>query len=209
MLYNKTIYEYDIKQCDANVMLDYNLIDRERYNELVSMIKERRVITVGIMRKDSDLDRKYHEAIKDSVDAFIKTNELSEEDVYEIAKDAIWTHRKCLNRFYKDNIEFVCKNEATSMYVFKNVRFYYNNYDGSFFTRGIGKRQPSILKFVKYMMSLIESTEKRRYEIAHAFKTVYLQKKAPKEYYEPLYGDNDNLNLEIIDDIISCMIVIK
>lgn len=207
MIIKKDIHEYDIKQCDANVMYEFGLIDESKYLELINMEKKKRVITVGIMRRDSRLDVAYHTAIKTCVELFKERNELRDEDVYEIAKDAVWVHRHVLHTHFKNRIEFVLKNTATVMYIFNNIKFYYNEDDGSFFTRGLGGKENKICDIVKQSMIYYCGGDKKRlYTFIHDSKMNYLYNKLESEYYTPLHGNNEDINKKLLDDLIESLI---
>lgn len=207
MIIKRDIHEYDIKQCDANVMYEFGLIDESKYLELINMDKKKRVITVGIMRRDSKLDTDYHNAIKTCVELFKEKNELREEDVYEIAKDAVWVHRHVIHTKFKNRIEFVLKNTASVMYVFKNIKFYYNEDDGTFFTRGLGGKENQICEVVKNALIYYCSRDRKRlYIYLHNVKIAYLQKTVDEAYFTPLHGLNEDINIQLIDDLIESLI---
>lgn len=207
MVIKKDIHEYDIKQCDANVMYEFGLIDEHKYIELINMDKKKRVITVGIMRRDSKLDTDYHNAIKTCVELFKEKNELTEQDVYEIAKDAVWVHRHVLHTKFRNRIEFVLKNTATVMYVFNNIKFYYNEDDGSFFTRGLGGKENRICDIVKQALVYYCAGDKRRlYIYIHNNKLAYHRHTLDKEFYIPLHGDKEDINIKLLDDLVESLI---
>ena len=205
MIRKGDIYEYDISKCNISVSITFKLIDKETYDKLYNMSKKERAITFGCMLRDKVIDmEKFDNAIKVTVDHFKKINNLTEDDIDEIAKDAVWTKRRVINTVLNEYIEFKLKNEATSMFQFKSIKFYYNSRTGRLFQRGLGSKEYPIYTVIANAMQLAESgTPRSIYTYLHKAKLDYVNKKLEDKFYEKInkYDSLDIIN-SLIEDLI-------
>lgn len=205
MFIKEELYEYDISKCNINVSITFNLINKETYDKLNSLSKFNREVQFGLMLRDKVIDsEKFNNAIKTTVKHFIKINNLSKDDIDEIAKDAVWIHRRVLNTKLNDYIEFKLKSEATSMFIYKRIKFYYNSRTGNIFQRGLGAKGSPLYDVIAQAMQIKENGGvENLYNFLHSFKLDYLNKKLADEYYVKLTNED---NVEIINTLIDDLI---
>ena len=87
---NSRITEYDIKSGNTSIMRAFNLCDAKRIAEIESMKKSDRVIAVGNMSKDPTFAKNLEAGFNTVVKEFIKANELVEDDVIDVYRDAVF-----------------------------------------------------------------------------------------------------------------------
>lgn len=206
MFLKKNIFEYDIRKANISVGITFKIIDKEFYDRLLSLEKQNREVEFGLFLRDNP--EKYQElkkGIERSVSYFKKINGINNNEVDEIASDAIWITRRVNKTKLNDYVEFVCKREATSMFQFRRLKFYYNSLNGTLFQRGLGNKVFALYDFISGAMQLGEyGNKKSLYHYLHKFKLQYVRKELSEEYYDSLINSVDNI--EIINAIINDMI---
>lgn len=200
----KEIHEYDIASCDISVLTDNGFFDDKQYNYFKNLSKYNRVVKLGIMRgKDKAMGSLLKSCITNAVDNFIKVNDIEPTDIFEIVKDAVWLHRHVSKTKFGKYINFVCKNTATSLFVFNGIKFYYDSNMGVFFTRGIGKSTPKILEFIKDVMAIAEVADRKSlYNTIHKFKLSYVRSELDDVWYINEAFDNTKFIDAIVEDFI-------
>lgn len=121
---SKEIIEYDIKSAGFNIIKRYRLLPEEDINNLELLDKKERQIQIGKFQKKykgltDELNSKFIEIRKE----FFESNNLSDDDILSIKKDAIITFKRCHNLIY-DNIEFVDKHVYSSYYYMNDLEIY-------------------------------------------------------------------------------------
>lgn len=127
-LFNKTIYEYDMKEAGFSLSKAYKLLSSTKIEELSRMKKDRRKIELGnIQRADDTYKERLKQAFEEARRMFFEANELQMDDIISIKKDAIFTTRHCEFQQFLDHIEFRPKNEYSSyIRLNKKIEMYYN-----------------------------------------------------------------------------------
>ena len=124
-LINQSIYEYDIKQANISILLESGIIDESKFNYYANLPKIDREISIGLLQRDNP---EIAEALKAGFirarKALIISNSISEFEIINIRKDAIFTTRK-LNKLDFGHIHFKEKNVYTSYYKIFNLVFLY------------------------------------------------------------------------------------
>lgn len=206
MFYKQNLFEYDIRKCNINVCVTFNLISEELYNKLNNMEKQKREVEFGLFLKENkDIYPKFKQAVSRCVERFKKINDLSDKDINEVANDAVWTYRRVLKTSLNERIEFVCKRECTSMFQYRKIKFYYNSNTGELFQRGLGNKEFKFFDFISEALQKAESgNPKTIYKFLHNFKLDYVKRNLDKEHYEPLIDGQDNLVFidTLIEDLI-------
>lgn len=128
LLIGNEIYEYDIKSAGFNLLKRNNLISKEKIDRLEIMHKKLRQIQIGLMtRKDKELKGKLNDAFVDIRREFFEANDIQDDDILSIKKDAIFTFKPCrVTQF--DNVEFVKKNIYTSFLYIDKKEVYANKH---------------------------------------------------------------------------------
>lgn len=201
-LVSNEIIEYDIKSAGFNIMKKYKLLELYKLKYLESLDKKRRQIQLGLyLREKKELNKILSEKFVEIRQWFFEQNNIKDEDVLSIKKDAIIVTRRCLNT-QLDNIEFVEKNIYTSYYHLNNFEFYYNK--DTIDIKGI---DDALLEYHKeYMLDFLHnffkmneiSNRKKVIELIKEFSYYYKQRKLEIGYYrelnkQSLYRLNDKL----------------
>lgn len=125
-LVSNEIIEYDIQSAGFNLIKKFNLMGSDQIQYLEALPKKRRQIHIGLaMKKDKELVQKLNAKFVEAREWFFVQNELKEDDILSIKKDAIFTLRRC-HELEWDNIQFAEKNIYTSYYYMNGFEFYYN-----------------------------------------------------------------------------------
>ena len=98
-LFNKTIYEYDMKSAGYNLSRAYKLLPESKLEELGRLKKERRSIEIGnIQRVNPEYKERLKLAFEEARRMFFEANDLQQNDIISIKKDAIFTTKYCENQ---------------------------------------------------------------------------------------------------------------
>lgn len=207
-LINNEITEYDMKSAGFNIIKKFKLLDNNKIEHLESLSKKRRQITIGLYQKDDpafkeELNEKFIEMRK----LFFEANELKDDEVLSIKKDAIVTLRKCFNTTF-DNVEFVDKNVYTSYFYINKFEFYVN--DKTLDLKGIDNEKLELhraymLDFLYKIFRLFETNSNKKYIIENLreFISFYKDKMLHIGYYRELNRDSlYKLNREFLNDYI-------
>jgi hypothetical protein len=125
-LVSNEIIEYDIKSAGFNLIKKYKLLDESKVNYLESLGKKQRQVQIGLyQRNDVELKKNLNDKFIEIRKWFFEQNNIEDDDVLSIKKDAIVTLRRCLVTEF-DNIQFIEKNVYTSYYYLNELEFYYN-----------------------------------------------------------------------------------
>ena len=191
-LVGRNIREYDISKANINILLYFNLITQEQYQYLYSLPRMQRQIQVGIMQKDSKISSAISNGLKQMRTLFCTQNNIQENEILSIKKDALYIIDKVPKYTKFRNVEFLCKNSYSSFYRFSGLEMYYNSKYAILDIKGISDNTLALhkdfmLDFLIYLFSLIEN---RDYESAindlGAFRDDYLNLKLPIGYYREL-----------------------
>lgn len=125
-LISNEIIEYDIQSAGFNIMKKYKLLDDAKIRYLETLEKKQRQIQIGLyQRQDRNLVKALNDKFVEVRKWFFENNNISDDDVLSIKKDAIYVTKRC-NETEFDNIIFAEKNVYTSYYFFNRYEFYYN-----------------------------------------------------------------------------------
>lgn len=128
-LVNEDIVEYDMKSAELSMIKHFNLLDEKTIKLLEILPKKDRNIKIGTLKKhNKTLVKTMNQGYIEFRQLFIDKNNLQDEDIISIKKDAIFTTKRCKYKDF-DNIHFDEKNTYTSYYYFPEVsriELYYN-----------------------------------------------------------------------------------
>lgn len=140
-LYKKTVYtdtnrdvvigdsivEYDIRSAGFNIIKHFKFIPEEKIEELSQMAKHDRHIAIGkLMKNDKELMKNMKKGFMACRKIFFATNDISDERVLSIRKDAIFLIGMKPKHTVFDNIEFIEKNTYDSYFYLNGKEFYMN-----------------------------------------------------------------------------------
>ena len=124
---SKEIIEYDIKSAGFNLIKRFKLLSDSQINYLESLNRESRHRAIGLIeRDDKSLSEKLNKCFEKVRKEFFEANDIDEDEILSIKKDAIFCLKRCHNLQF-DNVEFVEKNVYTSYYYLAKNEFYVGN----------------------------------------------------------------------------------
>lgn len=192
-LFNREIMEYDMEDAGFSLIQEFNLLPEKQIEKLKTKGKKKRKIEIGLIQKNnlkfkSDLK----EAFMMARERFFLANNLEDEDVISIKKDAIFTKRRCDVEKVGDYINFRKKHEFTS-YIFINIKkgkpleIYYGPFD--FSVKGISDsllpyHEDYMIAFMKQFFFKMETSDKPSVlQFMRRFITKYKRKELNIGYY--------------------------
>lgn len=207
---NREIIEYDMKSAGFNLIREFKLLDSDTIGWLETLSKKERSVQVGlIQRKDKSFTKILNEAFVKGRKMFFEANDIKDEDVLSIKKDAILLLRRVDYTTF-GHIEFDEKNVYSSYYRLNGYEFYYN--PKYLDVKGIGDdmlllHKEFMLDFLNTFFRLNE-TSTREIAIQHVleFSYYYKTKMLEIDYYRELntqslfklnYQGNDNKKIGI------------
>lgn len=166
------IVEYDIKNAGTAIFYDKGIIDKKRYDELLSMEKLQRNIQIGLMIKETpELSKIRSDGIKKAVEKFIAINKISNHNILEIANDAVWVVGRSVHKVHmSENIEFIKKQEFTSLFKYnKRMLIYLNSTTDTIKSRGFKiEKNEKLCDIIKEILNSYEYNDKdSMYELCH------------------------------------------
>lgn len=190
-LFNKKIYEYDMKDAGYSLVREFNQLPKDKIDYLASISdKYERKVQIGNYERQDPIFNKNHSAsFALARKMFFEINEIEDNDVICIKKDAIFTTKKCKVEQVGKYILFRIKNEYTSYLRLKDKRFefYYNG--ESLDIKGISdenyeKHKDGVIKFFNHFFMLMETEEETVVlDYLRNFITKYKRYELPLEYY--------------------------
>lgn len=214
-LISTEIIEYDMVSAGLNICKEFKLLPEQDIEELSQLPKNVRVVRLGLLQKQNKgLVREMNEGFKKARQLFFEANELKNEEVLSIKKDAIFVTRRCRVREF-GNIKFEQKNIYTSYYRLNKMEFYFNNRTG-IDVKGI---QDDLLKLhEKYMLKFLHrffymnetSNRKNIIKFLNEFTYEYKTRELPLGFYRELNRESTfRTNEKINGDCIGLMEVTR
>lgn len=126
-LFNHRIVEYDMKSANTSIAREFGLLPEKRIKELENLPKKDREIAVGLILRDTPgYSEKQKLGFISARKLFFTQNEILDEEVVAIKRDAIFVMRYVDNEQVTDNINFRMKNVYSSFInLGKNIEIYY------------------------------------------------------------------------------------
>ena len=189
-IFDTTIIEYDIADAGFSIIKEYRLLPRQKIMELEMLGKgiERHIAIGKLQGSDKVFSSKFTEKFAEIRSVFVNSNDLTDNDILSVKKDAIFTTKKCYNVEF-GNIRFVEKNVYSSYIRFSNINnieIYYSN--DLFDIKNIGessanKHRLFMLDTIKSIISMIENKDQRVKRFINDFIKKYKSHQLDDEYY--------------------------
>ena len=161
-LFNTDIFEYDMKDAGFSLIKEFNLLDKSTIDKLSKQDKQTRKVNIGkIQRNNKEFVKNLLEAFKEARRLFFEANQLEDNDIISIKKDAIFTSKLCKFQEFGKNINFRPKNSYTSyINLGKRIEFYYNS--NQLDIKGLSdenyeKHREYMIKFITHFIKSVES----------------------------------------------------
>jgi hypothetical protein len=137
--------EYDLKDAGFSIIKNNNLLDNETLEYLSSLDKYSKNVEIGkIIREKPEVSKCLMNKFIEIRKKFAKINELKEEDILSIKKDAIFIINKRLKFLEFDNYCFSEKNKYSSYFYVNKKEFYYSSWEDKLDIKGINKETKKI-----------------------------------------------------------------
>ena len=197
MFIKRNVYEYDIHKANISCLLEMGEISKKQYDMLKDIPKDERSKFVAAFEKlEKDTAKDYRKFVEIALEKFKKFNDIREENVLEIAFDAIWIDKEVSKLQVTENIRFTCKRKASSMLEIRKVKFYFNSADDSFFQRGLGQKESPWFDIIKEYMKLSEIENREILsKFINDFNEKYISKSLDEKFYQRLIPKMDNLEI--------------
>ena len=221
-LFNHRIVEYDMKSANTSIAREFGLLPEKRIKELENLPKKDREIAVGLILRDTPgYSEKQKLGFIAARKLFFTQNEILDEEVVAIKRDAIFVMRYVDNEQVTDNINFRMKNVYSSFInLGKNIEIYYNQ--EGLDIKGIGdeiykeRHSEYFGMFLYSLIRRIESSERNSYlTYLRMMFDMYKHRQLDSGYYREFnarsqfhYLDGSFANEEYLEDLeavdISC-----
>lgn len=190
---NVKITEWDIKSAGLSVIKFKKLLPDSEISKLENMSKTMRTIREGLFQKEFPfIAESIVKTLEDVRQAFVFLNNIYEEDVLSIKKDAIFVLNKIPNTtIIKDYFTFRPKGVYTSFILLNKNEFLLST-DGSLEVKGISSESISfqknfLLKDITYLLKMAEKVDKQQmFTILKNYRRKYLNIELPIETYREL-----------------------
>lgn len=213
-LKNVTIQEYDIKSAGFTVIKSLKLLPEKKILYLEALPKEKRNIKIGLeMKKNSDLIKAVNEGLERIRVEFIKRNNIQENAILSIKKDAIFLINQNPENLIIDEFEFRPKNKYTSYIYLSGKEFYYDSVSKILDVKGLSSESKElgknyILRDIGKILELGEKLDREKlFMYLKKYRSDYLGRKLSYENYRELDSEmfrvGSHLLTEISDDMIS------
>ena len=199
-LISKNIVEYDIQKANANILLYKGKIDEEEYNKVLSMDRTHRQIYMGLKQRDKEISEALKEGFAEFREKFIIFNNLTEENIVSIKKDAIFVSNARIKQTKFDNINFAIKNVYSSYYRIGGLEIFYlldkvNDLE-KIDVKGINDNilplhQNGMILLLCTIFEMIQSNDiKDVIEYLSVFSQKYTNRELPIDYYREFNHDS-------------------
>lgn len=189
-LFDDELIEYDMKDAGFSLIKQYRLLPDEKIRELEIMGKgiERHIAVGKLQRDDKTLSKNLMEKFAILRMAFISSNNISDNDIISVKKDAIFTTANVTKTKF-GNIVFDKKNSYSSYIRFpdiQNLEIYYNNDRvdiKGMSDQAVNRHRLYLLEFIQKYISLMEEKDPKIKRWIIRFIDDYKQMKLEEEYY--------------------------
>jgi hypothetical protein len=207
-LKNTTISEYDIRSAGFTVIKFKKLLPEEEILELEKMDKEKRNVWIGKrMLSYPKISESIINTLADVRKDFVVLNEIYEDNVLSIKKDALFLIKKTPTVLKIDMFEFRQKNVFTSYCYVNNKEFYYSSRNDSFEIKGLSEeskvlQEKYLLKDIKKIMSMSEKlTNDQMFTFLKQYRSKYLNRQLDRESYRDIDTGKYSINGYFMDTV--------
>lgn len=200
-LFNGEIIEYDIQDAGFSLIKQYHLLPDEKIKELSMMEKggERHRAIGMLQRDDKVLSKALSDKFAEVRMIFIASNNLTDNDILSVKKDAIYTIGQC-QKLKFGVIRFVPKNRYTSYIRFPNIQnleIYYS--PEAMDIKGIGesginRHRLYMMEFLRTVISMIEDSNGRVKRYLMKFVNEYKNNELEDVFYLEFNNASRTLN---------------
>ena len=130
-IFNHTIVEYDLKSANISLAKEFELLEEDEIKRIESLPKQERVIAIGMIeRENKAYIEKEKMAFMSARKLFFDANQIKDEEIHAIRKDAIFVLRYVKEEKIGKHLNFRMKNEYTSYMNLSPLHIYYSKING-------------------------------------------------------------------------------
>lgn len=207
-LIGESIIEYDIESAGFNICKQFELLTEEKIKELEEMDKKERHIALGYIQKgNKEFINKLNEGFKKCREWFFKNNNIQDDDVISIRKDAIFVRKRRCKETSFGCIKFNIKHEYNSFIILNSFEFYIG--DEYISCKGISDKSLSyheeyMMNFIKEFMYLFNKSKNEALDFIKTFAVAYRNYELDVNYYrefnhESLFRPKKDIKVNISD----------
>lgn len=127
ILSGKTIIEYDLKSANTSLCSEYHLLPQSQVDAIAALPRTQRVVKIGkLCRKNKEFNEGLKKAFVGIRRRFFEANNIQDEDILCIKKDAIFCLRRCPNNKFGPCL-FREKNVYSSYLYLPPLEVYYKS----------------------------------------------------------------------------------
>jgi hypothetical protein len=215
-LKNTVISEYDIRSAGFTVIKFKKLLPQEEILELEEMDKDKRNVWIGKrILSFPKISEEIINTLSDIRKDFVVLNQINEEDLLSIKKDAIFLIKKIPAVLTIGMFEFRSKGTFTSYLYINNKEFYYSSRNDKMEIKGLSEdvrnlQENYLLKDIRKIMSMSEKlTSDQMFLFLKQYRSKYLNRQLDKEAYRDMETGKysvdgyymDNISDEVFSDL--------
>lgn len=189
-IFSSEIIEYDMQSAGFNLTKYFKLLPEDKIEHLSRLPKKERQIQEGLYQKENKVyKQKLAEKFIEARRMFFEANNIQDDQVLSIKKDAIIMLRRCDKTTF-GNIVFAEKNVYSSYLYLNKVEFYFNRHTVDI--KGIDddklvEHRNFMIAFLHRFTEMMEvSAEKHTISFVKNFMMAYKERELPIGYYREL-----------------------
>lgn len=189
------ITEWDMKSGNTSILREFSLIPEKKIERIEQMSRELRQKEVGLLqRKDTALASKLENGFDEIMNRFIEMNELEEDDIISIKRDAIFIRSRTPKyQTIGQHCTFRPKGVYNAFLLLDGKEFYMTS--ESFDIKGFNDDKVSlhnngILSYVHAFLEDFDYDMKGLNQYCKEFVSAYKKKELPIEFYREFNFDS-------------------
>lgn len=208
-LFNCEIREYDMHRAGLSLLKEFKLVDTATLSRLEGLEKEVCNKEIGMLQRNvQGLAQAMNESFVLARKMFFEANNIEDQDVLAIKKDAIFILKKLCEHTTFGNINFRVKNQYLGYLYINKTEFYYKDPDTDLEVKGLGDEAPKLhkdymLDFIKDLFTMaLHSDRKRVIYFLTDFIKAYRHNELDYNYYREL-NESSFFKIKTDDEIIA------
>lgn len=136
--YKNLIYSYDMQQAGLSVLREKKILSKEEGERYAALPKHERVVAIGkLCQSSQEITQELEEGLKDAVFDFCRVNDIGEDDLISIKKDAIYCIKAATTLRMGDYVQWIEQTKYHCFYSFRGVEVYFSNTENILDIKGI------------------------------------------------------------------------
>lgn len=197
-LFDDEIIEYDMRDAGYSLICQYDLLPAEKIHELAAMGKgEARHKAVGLLQRDKEFSKALLDKFAEMRQIFISSNNLVDDQIVTVKKDAIFTVGRCKKRKF-GLVEFSQKNRYSSYVRLSTIKpiieFYYSS--SQLDVKGMGDIAVNThrLFLITFIQNVISKIEMKNIQALRRYLIKFINDYKSGELDEEFYLEFNNLS---------------